>query len=65
MAVDQFELVNVSMDGKLAERLESMRDAGGSMVAIAEQLTADGYPVSRETVRRWLVRCGLPTKAAA
>ena len=47
MAVDQFELVNVSMDGKLAERLESMRDAGGSMVAIAEQLTAEGYGPTR------------------
>ena len=65
MAVDQFELVNVSMGGKLAERLEALRDGGNSMVAIAEQLTADGYPVSRETVRRWLVRLGLPTKVAS
>ncbi len=61
---DEFELVNTGMGGELAERLAVMRTAGASVASIAQTFTGEGYPISRETVRRWLIRVGLPTKLA-
>jgi hypothetical protein len=62
---DEFQLVNTGMGGRLEERLVQLRDQGESMVAIAAKFTSEGYPISRETIRRWLIRVGLPTKSAS
>jgi transposase-like protein len=60
-----FELVNGALDGHLEARLRELRAQGLSLPAIAEHFTAQGFPVSRETVRRWLKRLDLPLRVAS
>lgn len=60
-----FQLVDRALQGTLETRIGRMREDGWSMVKIAEVLTAEGFPVSRETVRRWLKDLGLPLRRAS
>ena len=59
------------MDGQtlnwsaLTARRPALRDEGKSIEAIAAEFTAEGYSVSRETIRRWLKRVGLPLRIAS
>lgn len=56
-----FEIVNRAHDGQLVERLRELREQGNSIDQMTEIFSADGYPVSRETIRRWCVQGGIPT----
>lgn len=51
-----FDLVNTGRGGKLADELLAYRTQGLTIDQITAQLSLDGYDVSRETVRRWLLR---------
>ncbi len=62
---DSFELVDRALQGTLETRIRRMREDGWSMVRIAEVLTGEGFPVSRETVRRWLIKLRLPLRSVA
>lgn len=62
---DAYDLVNGALSGGLDDRLKELRAEGMSIEAIATQFAADGYPVSRETIRRWLKRVGLPMRLAS
>jgi transposase len=58
-----FELVDRALQGTLEARIRRMRQDKWPMQKIAEVLTAEGFPISRETVRRWLKQIGLPARA--
>lgn len=62
---DAFDLVNSAFEGGLKARLTDLRGQGMSIEAITRQFADDGYPVSRETIRRWLKRVDLPAKVAS
>lgn len=50
-----FDLVDTALDGGLAERLKAMREEGLTLDAISRRFDDEGFKVSRETVRRWLL----------
>lgn len=56
-----FDLVDRALGGGLAERLRAARASGDSIERITADLDADGFVVSRETVRRWCRKAGVPT----
>lgn len=56
-----YEMVDNALQGALAERLRVMRADGLSIDQMAEAFGSDGYSVSRETIRRWCDRAGVPT----
>ena len=56
-----YDIVDRAIDGGLPARLRAARDRGLSIEEITDDLAADGYAVSRETVRRWCKRAGVPT----
>lgn len=60
-----YELVDKALQGTLETRIRRMREDGWSMQRIAEALTAEGFSISRETVRRWLKALGMPLREKA
>lgn len=56
-----FEIVDRALDGGLADRLRELRADGKSIDQITEIFAADGYHVSRETIRRWMKHGDIPT----
>jgi hypothetical protein len=62
---NSFELVDNAMHGALELRLRRMREDGWSMQKIAQTFTDEGFPVSRETIRRWLDHLKLPLRGVA
>lgn len=53
---DSYELVDGALEGGLESRLRELRESGKSLDAIAAHFTAQGFGISRETVRRWFKR---------
>ena len=56
-----FEIVDRAHEGKLDDRLRALRAEGLSIEEMTDAFAEDGYTVSRETIRRWCQRIGLPT----
>lgn len=56
-----FEIVDRALEGQLAQRLRDLRADGKSIDQITDIFTADGFDVSRETIRRWCKHAGIPT----
>lgn len=55
-----FQMADRLLEGKLAERLFLLRDAGFSYAEIARRLYQDaGVVVTGETVRTWILRLNL------
>lgn len=50
-----FDLINTGMNGELAQRLRAWRDEGLTYDTISRRLDDEGYVVSREMVRRWVL----------
>lgn len=59
-----FDLADRVLDGKLAEHLREQRDAGATLDEMAQHFAAMGVKVSRETLRRWCERLGIPKTPA-
>jgi hypothetical protein len=49
-----FDIVNRGMKGQLKRKLRRMKADGLSYDRMADELEKAGYPVSRETCRRWI-----------
>lgn len=58
-----FELANMALGGQLEDRLSEWRADGLTIDRIAQRLQGDGIDVSRETVRRWLLKLGIDEAA--
>jgi hypothetical protein len=59
-----YDMVDRALGGDLAGRLAAMRADGRSIDEMTAEIAATGFPVSRETVRRWCKQVGVPTERA-
>lgn len=51
-----FDLVDAAKGGTLAQELAELRADGLTYDELAARFAAEGYRVSRETIRRWVNR---------
>ncbi len=61
---DLYPLADLALDGKLGDRLRTLRNEKVSFQEIAYDLRADGVTVSGETVRQWCIQLGIHREAS-